>query len=163
MNKRDPKTYLFAFIFICQSIVLYGQNGGLQGIVKDQAGNGLGFATIYIRNIETGTTTNSEGYYQIKLDPGNYDIVFQYLGYETDVRFIQVNNKMQNLDITLQAVTFTLSEFVVDSDKEDPAYTIMRKAIAKSDYHRQQLDSYSATVYIKGSGRLLDSPFFCEK
>lgn len=47
--------------------------------------------------------------------------------------------------------------------REDPAYTVMRKAIAKASYHRQQLDRYEAMVYIKGSGRLKDSPFFLRK
>ncbi|MDV7399646.1 DUF5686 family protein, partial [Arthrospira platensis SPKY1] len=46
---------------------------------------------------------------------------------------------------------------------EDPAYTVMRKAIAKASYHRQQLDSYEAEVYIKGSGRLKNAPFFLRK
>ena len=41
---------------------------------------------------------------------------------------------------------------------ENPAYTIMRRAIAKASYHRQQLDAYSAEVYIKGSGRLKKIP-----
>jgi hypothetical protein len=39
----------------------------------------------------------------------------------------------------------------------------MRKAIAKATYHREQVDYYSAMVYMKGSGRMLDSPFFLEK
>lgn len=163
MNKLNLSILLFCVIFFIPSLSVYGQSGGIQGLVKDQSGNGLGYATIYIRNLKTGTTSNDEGYYQVRLAPGKYDIIFQYLGYETDVRYVEVGENMQDIDVTLKSVSFTLSEFVVDSDKEDPAYTIMRKAIAKSDYHRQQLDSYSATVYIKGSGRLLDSPFFLRK
>ena len=157
-----PALFLF-FLSIALSPSLFSQTGGVKGKVTDDSGNGLGFATVYVRNIETGTTTNNEGSYQIKLAPGNYDVVFQYLGFETDVRFVKVGDKMTNLDISLKPVSYQLAEFVVDSDKEDPAYTIMRKAIAKSDYHRQQLDTYSATVYIKGSGRLLDAPFFLRK
>ena len=51
-----------------------------------------------------------------------------------------------------------LEGVVVSSDREDPAYTIMRKAIAKAKYHTQQIDSFSANVYIKGSGRLKGVP-----
>jgi ribosomal protein L19 len=163
MHRPTFPTSFLCFLFLALSPSLYSQKGGVKGRVMDESGNGLGFATVYVRNIETGTTTNNEGSYQIKLAPGSYDIVFQYLGYETDVRFVKVSDSMTSLDVSLKAVSYQLAEFVVDSDKEDPAYTIMRKAIAKSDYHRQQLDAYSATVYIKGSGRLLDSPFFVRK
>lgn len=161
MNKL--KHYYFLICVLVLSTNIYGQSGGIEGFIKGENDENLGFATIYIRNIETGTTSNIDGFYHIKLAPGNYDFVFQFLGYETDVRFITISDEMQKLDITLERTTFLLREFIVDSDKEDPAYTIMRKAIAKSDYHRQQLDSYSASVYIKGSGRLLDAPFFLRK
>src|SRR5260221_587573 len=39
----------------------------------------------------------------------------------------------------------------------------MRKAIAKAKYHIQQLDSYSAKVYIKGKGKLNDYPWLAKK
>ena len=152
---------LLLLLFSSQN--LFSQSGGIEGYVTNQSGEELGYATIYIRNIETGTTSNDIGFYHIRLAPGKYDIVFQYLGYETLVKFVEVNNDMQNINISLKAVSYQLREFKVNSDKEDPAYTIMRKAIAKSNYHRQQLDSYKARVYIKGSGRLLDSPFFLRK
>ncbi len=151
------------FYFLLIASVSAAQTSGIEGYISNEQGEKLGFATIYIRNIESGTTTNSEGYFQVKLNPGKYDIVFQYLGYQTLVKFIQVENQFQELNIILSPISYELSEVSVRADKEDPAYTIMRKAIAKSDYHRQQLNSYSARVYIKGSGRLLDSPFFLRK
>ena len=70
----------------------------MEGFVKDQEGNGLAFATIYIRNIESGTTTNEDGFFHIRLEPGKYDFVFQYLGYETLVKFIIVDKQMQKID-----------------------------------------------------------------
>ena len=55
-----------------------------------------------------------------------------------------------------------LQTVTVKAGNEDPAYTIMRKTIAKAQYHLQQLDSYSARVYIKGSGQLKDYPWLGE-
>lgn len=154
---------LFLLIIALSPSYAFSQSGGIEGLVSDSNGVGLGYATIYIRNIETGTTTNDEGEFNFKLPPGKYDIVFQYLGYETKVIFVELTNEMKYLNVKLNSISYRLREVVVDADKEDPAYTIMRKAIAKSNYHRQQLDWYSARVYIKGSGRLLDSPFFLRK
>ncbi|MFY0654616.1 MAG: carboxypeptidase-like regulatory domain-containing protein [Cyclobacteriaceae bacterium] len=146
--------FLFTFQTVAQSI---------NGTVKSSDGEPLPFATIYIRNLETGTTTNSEGYFEYKLQPGKYDLVFQYLGYKSQVKFVEVSSESTALDIVLNPHTFMLRDVVVEAGKEDPAYTIMRKAIAKAKYHLQQLDAYSAQVYIKGSGRMLDSPFFLRK
>ena len=39
----------------------------------------------------------------------------------------------------------------------------MRKAIAKAKYHMQQVDSYKATVYIKGKGQLTDYPWLAKR
>ena len=67
---------------------------------------------------------------------------------------------MELLNVSLQEQVLQLQVIVPKEGPKTPAYTIMRKVIAKASYHRQQLDRYEATVYIKGSGRLKDSPFF---
>jgi len=136
---------------------------GIKGYIYDQNKEVLPYATIYVRNIESGTTTNIEGYYEVKLTPGKYDVVFQYMGYESAIKVVEVGNVLSQLDIVLKPQTILLKDVVIKAGKEDPAFTIMRKAIAKAKYHTNQLDSYSAKVYIKGSGRLIDSPFFLRK
>ncbi|MCB0585414.1 MAG: carboxypeptidase-like regulatory domain-containing protein [Phaeodactylibacter sp.] len=136
--------------------------GGVSGKVTDASGAPLAFATIFVRETGSGTTTNEEGYYEIRLNPGTYTLVFQFLGYKTESREVRVGQRMEVINVSLQEQPLQLQEVIVQSNgkEEDPAYSIMRKAIAKASYHQQQLDSYEATVYIKGSGRLKDSPFF---
>ncbi len=56
-----------------------------------------------------------------------------------------------------------LETVIVTSDAEDPAYTIMRKAIAKAKYHQQQIDRFTARVYIKGAGQLKDYPWLAKR
>src|SRR5690606_39338543 len=51
----------------------------------------------------------------------------------------------------------------IRSRNEDPAYTIMRKAIAKRKYHLLQYDAYEVKVYMKGTGELNKAPFFLKK
>ncbi len=136
---------------------------GIKGHIYDQNREVLPYATIYVRSIESGTTTNVEGYYEVRLTPGKYDVVFQYMGYESAIKVIEVESGFTTLDITLKPQTIVLHTVVIKAGNEDPAFTIMRKAIAKAKYHTNQLDAYSAQVYIKGSGRLIDSPFFLRK
>ncbi len=139
--------------------------GGVSGRVTDAQGAPLAFATIFVQQTGSGTTTNEEGYYEIRLQPGTYTLIFQFLGYKTESREMRVGQRMEILNVSLQEQALQLQEVEVVGGEgtEDPAYTIMRKAIAKASYHRQQIEHYEATVYVKGSGRLKDSPFFLRK
>lgn len=153
---------LITLLFFC---TLYTplHAGGVSGKVTGSRGAPLAFATIFVQQTGSGTTTNEEGNYEIRLAPGSYTLVFQFLGYKTEIREVRVGQRMEVLNISLEEQAIQLQEVYVSGGKEDLAYTIMRKAIAKASYHRQQIDRYEATVYIKGSGRLKDSPFFLRK
>lgn len=137
--------------------------GGVNGYVRDDEGNALEFASIFVQETGSGTITNVEGYFELNLDPGDYTLVFQYLGYESKVEKISIGDRMRELNVTLNQQPLELKTVDVVEGTEDPAYTVMRKAIAKASYHRQQLDYYKAQVYVKGSGRLLKAPFFLRK
>lgn len=137
--------------------------GGVRGTVKGDDGELLAFATIFIKELGTGTTTNAQGFYEVVLTSGTYILTFQYLGHETQEKLIAVGADFIELNITLKVQPTELRSVIVSSGNEDPAYTIMRKAIAKAKYHTQQLDSYSAEVYMKGTGKLLDYPWLAKK
>ena len=144
-------------------IAIYASGSGIKGIIKSADGAPIPFATIYIHQTGSGTTSNMEGFYELKLAPGEYDLVFQHLGYTTIEKHVVVGQIVIELNIDLQQESIVLKPVEIRAKNEDPAYTIMRKAIAKSKFHQQQLDSYSARVYVKGSGRLIDAPFFLRK
>jgi hypothetical protein len=139
------------------------QTGGIRGTVKTDSGDLLPFATIFIKNTQTGTASNSEGVYELKLSEGKYTVVFQYTGYESVQKEITVNTEMSTLNVVLQPVVIQLRELEVRAGSEDPAYTIMRKAIAMSKVHKLQVDQYDARVYMKGTGRVLNIPMLLEK
>ena len=151
----------FLLLTLLANFSLYAQ--GVRGYVYTAEQEPLSFTTIYIRQLETGTTTNQEGRYEIKLSPGQYDLVFQYLGYQTVVRSVTVTDGWLDLNVTLPEQVVQLREVEVRAGKEDPAYTIIRKAIAKSKFHRLQVQHYTARVYVKGAGRVKDVPFLLER
>ncbi|HEY0740672.1 MAG TPA: DUF5686 and carboxypeptidase regulatory-like domain-containing protein [Chryseosolibacter sp.] len=159
MNKFLP----LAFVFLISLSPLLAQTGGVKGTIKADDGSSLSFATIFVKQLGTGTTANEDGNFEIQLAPGRYELVFQHLGKRTAVRVVQVTNEFVQLDITLAPQDIILETVEVDGNAEDPAYTIMRKAIAKANYHRNILDSYTARVYIKGAGKLKDYPWLAKK
>jgi len=153
---------LFLLLFSIFSLQLFA--GGIRGTIKDEKGQALPFATIYIKSQGTGTTTNIEGDYSINLIPGTYECLFQYLGYQSLLKTVTVRSSgYTEVNVTLQQEILDLKMIEVIAGQENPAYTIMRKTIAKSKYHLQQLDSYNATVYMKGTGRLVKAPFWIRK
>jgi len=152
---------ILLILFIGSNIGLYA--GGIQGIITDTNGKPIPYATIYVKELGTGTTSNIEGNYVYRLVPGAYNITFQSIGYETVIKRINVSNDFVMSNIILKEQTYELAQVEVTSGGRDPAYTIMRKAIAKAKFHTNQLDGYTTQVYIKGSGRLIDSPFFLRK
>src|SRR5688572_6549410 len=149
-----------AAIFVSSS--LFG-NSGIRGTVKAESGELLAYTTIFVKQTGSGTTTNEKGIYEMVLPPGKYEVIFQYLGFETAVRDVEITNSIIVLDIVLKTQITVLETVTVKSGNEDPAYTIMRKAIAKAKYHTQQIDKYTARVYIKGAGTLKDYPWLAKK
>jgi hypothetical protein len=139
------------------------QPAGIRGRVTEENGNPLAFTTIFVKQTGSGTTTNENGNYEISLGPGTYDLVFQFVGYETIVKTIDVQSDFLRVDVSMKSQATILQTVTINSGNEDPAYTIMRKAIAKAKYHTQQIDTYSARVYIKGAGALKDYPWLAKK
>lgn len=137
--------------------------GGIRGIVKTAKGEPLAYAAVAVRGTNLGTMANADGRYELALQPGRYEIVFQYLGFKSIIKTIEVTADFQSLDATLEEQALNINEVKIGSKSEDPAYTIMRRAIAKSRFHALQISSYSARAYIKTTGIATKIPFFAEK
>lgn len=157
---RAMKSTLLAILLLVSGAAW---GGGVRGTIKGDDGAPLAYATIYVRQTESGAVSDPNGNYEITLPTGRYDLVFHFLGFETVSRTIDVATEFITLDVILKAQVIQLQAVTVKAGKEDPAYTIMRKAIAKAKYHTQQIDKYTAKVYIKGKGQLKDYPWLAKK
>ena len=122
------------------------------GLVRDSQGNPVAGASVYIAESRTGTSTNSEGYYQVPLPAGTYHFHFQALGFvKREFKVTIPDNHNEALNVELQAVLFQIREVRVYSGGEDPAYAMMRKAIGLAPYYLRQAHRYEAEVYLRGS------------
>jgi outer membrane receptor protein involved in Fe transport len=72
-------TILFTVISFAQS------KGTITGIITDKDVNNavLPFANAVIKGTAVGTTTDEKGKYILKVEPGNYILVFSFIGYES--------------------------------------------------------------------------------
>ena len=130
----------------------------IKGTVKDVDGNPLPFVNIYVENTYLGTTTNELGKYEINTkDKTNVALIFQYLGYKTQKQILNITNFPYVFDVTLLEESFELKEVVV-TNTENPAYEIIRQAIASKKVNSAKTDKFEADFYSRGIFRVKDVP-----
>lgn len=139
-------------------LLSFSLNAQLTGRVTNKSGEPLPFANIYVQGTTHGTTSNLDGIYQFELAPGTYKIVYQYVGYKSEVVELTLSGKSLKHDVALEVESVALDAVVISAGGEDPAYPIIRKAIQKRSYYKNLVESYSCDVYIKGNQKLLDAP-----
>ncbi len=142
------------FILLCQ-VLAYSQ---VKGTITDTSGEPLAYANIYVNETSTGTTSNMEGQFELLLEDGSYEIIFQYVGYKQAVQQVELKGSPITIDVVLQPESLLLNEVVVQADAEDPAYAIIRKAIKKRSYYKDLIKAYTCNTYVKGNQKVLDAP-----
>lgn len=131
----------------------------IAGQVTDSKGEPLSYVNVYLKNTSNGTTTNLDGYYELNLTPGKYDLVFQYVGYQTITKAVSIEkNGFQKLNVSLHIQQYQMDEVVIAADAEDPAYAIIRKAQAKRQFYKDQLSNYECDVYMRGFNKITSAP-----
>jgi hypothetical protein len=151
------KNGLIFILLLFVNSTLYG--GVISGSIKSkQNGSPLSFSSVLIKGTTKGVTANNKGFYTISLEPGNYTLVYQYIGYQSYEQTVSVTNADQTIHIQLTQQDYNLNEVIVKSGGEDPAYGIIRKAIASRAFHLKEIKQYNAQVYIKGQLQLRDYP-----
>ncbi|WP_439584552.1 DUF5686 and carboxypeptidase regulatory-like domain-containing protein [Dyadobacter bucti] len=154
---------LFLSIFFIFNVVSIAYPGGIKGRVTTKNGEPLPYAGIAVKGTSNGTMANEEGEYEFSLPSGNYEIVFQYLGFKSIFRTVTVGTGFTELNITLEEQALNLQEATIGKGKEDPAYTIMRRAIAKSRFHQLQIRGYTAKVYSRSTALPTKIPYLVER
>jgi len=146
------------FTFVLSLLLTSQLISQIRGTVIDENQSPLPYVSIYVEGTTTGTTTNINGEYELKLPNGRYELVYQYVGYAQTTEVIEVTGQSQELNITLLPQATVLNELVISADAEDPAYPIIREAIKKRDYYNKLLTSYTCDAYVKGNNKVLDAP-----
>ncbi len=90
----------------------------ISGYIKDVAnGEALIGATVFVREIKNGATTNEYGFYSITLPAGTYNLQYSYLGYKSSVKTFNLD-KNTPVDIELEGEGEQLEEVVVTGELE---------------------------------------------
>lgn len=120
------------------------QTGIVRGIVKNENGEPLISANIYIKEIGFGCITNDKGEFTIELKPGLYTFEFSYVGYKKKTLSVEVNaGKTTFVECVLTSQVFYIGTIEVEaSGAED---IIPLEASTKSIISGSEIEHFQAT------------------
>ena len=131
----------FLFIVFSHTLGFFGMaQVTITGTVFDGEFNEpLPFANVLISEKGSGTTTDFDGKFLLEVAPGNYTLVFSFVGYQTQqiTNVDCTTNNMVELEVTLQAAAQGLEEVVVSvsasRNTEQSVLTFQKKAASLLD------------------------------
>ncbi|MEP7195805.1 MAG: DUF5686 and carboxypeptidase regulatory-like domain-containing protein [Saprospiraceae bacterium] len=151
LSKLCLQILLFEFLFcFCSG------NAQIMGRVTNEQNEPLAYVSVYFEGTSIGTTSNELGYYQLDLLQGEHILVFQLIGFEKQKRKVLSTDKQ--IDVTLKQLIFDLDEAEFVSSREDPAYSIIRHAIANRKKYEKLDKKYTCLAYTKGVLKILSAP-----
>src|SRR5690349_1525425 len=121
---------MYKLLTACLLLLAITTNAQIKGKITSTDGQGIPFVSITIENTYTGTTANEEGQYELNVKTvGKYTVIFQSIGYKTQKLVVDVKSLPHVQNVTLADENYELKEVVI-SNSEDPAYAVIRQAIA---------------------------------
>lgn len=127
---------LYYFLIICffQSFSVTAQDKvTINGYIKDASnGEALIGATVYVRSLGAGTTTNVYGFYSLTLPPGTYDVEFTYIGYAKQISNQQFSKNVR-FDVDMVPQGEELKEVVISAEKEQSIVQSVEMSVNKLD------------------------------
>jgi hypothetical protein len=108
--------------------------GHISGTVRDESsGETLIGVSIYEEKLQSGTTTDEKGRYELDLPLGEHTLRVSYVGYSTVYKKVSVAKKPITLNIKLQPESEKLSEVQVTSERKDRNVTAMAMSVQTLD------------------------------
>ncbi len=126
------------------------------GKVLNSIGEPMPFVNVYVESTKRGTTTNNDGRFSLRLSGSKKEnVAFQFVGYQKQVREMASD---EYVEVVLHEENVELPQFVVSAKGRDPAYAIIEEAQSRRRMYLNQVDAFSAEVYLKGATRLNEIP-----
>jgi Family of unknown function (DUF5686)/CarboxypepD_reg-like domain len=111
----------------------------------------LPFASVRVKELQTGTLSDKEGNFKLQLQPGKYDLVVSMLGFKTQVLTVVITKNYQQQILMEEEDGKLLGVVEVVGIKKDKAEEYIRNVIRNKDKILQNTRTYSCNVYIKAT------------
>ena len=105
----------------------------ISGYIYDkETGENLIGATIFVKELKTGTSSNVYGFYSISLEPETYTLIFSYIGYESHEKIFNLNSNI-TYNVNLAVKKQELEEVVVTGEAMNENITKAEMSTIKMD------------------------------
>ncbi|MEO6693423.1 MAG: DUF5686 and carboxypeptidase regulatory-like domain-containing protein, partial [Saprospiraceae bacterium] len=148
-------SYILSLLFVFFSNEISSQ---VIGNVVNENLEVIPYVNVYLEGTTIGTSSNDLGHYELNLTKGPHTVVFQQIGYEKFRKLINYNGELIKLDVKLKDAIYALDALEFISSREDPAYTIIRKAIERKKMNEVPKFNYNCQAYTKGLLKVLSAP-----
>lgn len=150
----------YSFEYLTEPPTTSATMARLQGVVTNESGIPVPYATVYVDGTSHGVTTDAEGRYMIYVDAGDATIVASSLSYESDNREMTFYaGNTYNMDYTLRESATDIEEVVVSASgvgvvKRSPfnAVAIDTKALANGSKSLSDALTKAPGVKLRESG-----------
>jgi len=125
---------LFLLLFTSLSFFVFAQKSTLSGYIKDKTnGEGIIAATVYLKELKTGTSSNTYGFYSLTLSPGTYTIVFSSTSYKKVEKVFTFSGSAKELNLELEPEISELEEVKVTAKAFDENVKSIEMSVNKID------------------------------
>ncbi|MFY0688004.1 MAG: TonB-dependent receptor [Cyclobacteriaceae bacterium] len=149
--------HILLVLLMVSTLGLFGQDKfTLSGYIKDGAnGEDLIGATVFVQELSAGGVTNVYGFYSITLEPGTYTVEFRYIGFDTQVKTITLDQNVRQ-DIELGFEDTELEAVIVSAEGLDANVSSVEMSTAKLDVNSiTKMPAFAGEVDIIKSIQLL--------
>ncbi|MCC6720743.1 MAG: carboxypeptidase-like regulatory domain-containing protein [Bacteroidia bacterium] len=147
--KRCVRIIYTVFLLFTFSEFVYAQQTIIKGKITDaESGEALPYITIYIKNTTIGTSTDFEGFYELKINQKADSIVAKSIGYITSTKKIIIGIS-QEINFSLQPNSNSLNEVVVKPGVNKAIRIIKNAQDNRKKYNIKKLEQYEYESFTK--------------
>ena len=146
----NRKPLLLCSIILLASLQSHTQSLKVFGTIMNANLEPLAFATVEVKGFKQGSISKENGYYELELEPGKFDLLISMLGYKTQTVSVIIRKESLKQDIILEAAdATTLSAVTIKGKLKDRAEEYIRNVIRNKEAIEAAAGNYSCNVYIK--------------
>ena len=127
------------FLFLFTSILVNAQTFTLSGKVVDKNNKPLANASVIVKSLQKGTSTNAEGKYQLQLPVGEHYVEINYLGYKSYLQGVAIINKNVEVDFYLHPISTVLEEVLVSAIRANVDIPVTFSNLSKKEIAKRNL------------------------
>lgn len=111
----------------------------LEGIVRNERGEKLSFATVHLLNTSFAAATDEKGYYKLSNIPeGEYECKVTYIGYYASVQKISLHSNTV-LDVVLNGEIYRLDQIEIQANRSGEKGPFTKTNLSKATLQKENL------------------------